>query len=350
MGDMETLIIILPAEGDAPLHWLRVAAGAVVARGGDDPDYGGAERLIAFAPAGRVGIDWLDLPDLPAAQRDAVAKQQLADQILEPVDAVHVVTAQGVAAWASHVDMVDWLARIARRPDHLVPLALVVQPPETGLIGAMIADQPVLRGPRLAVLADPALVQAFGEPILSLSATQIDQALIFASEEPPLDLLTGRYAARRDWIDGRTIRLLAALALLALGLFAALTIAQIWKTNRTADQLEASARADAAKQFPQAADPLADLTARVTAQRGGGAGFLPSMAAVTSALTVHPQAELTSAQFDPSGQLQVGLRVPAIGDISAITTRIEAAGFVVEQGAPVTEQGRVVVSLKVRGS
>jgi general secretion pathway protein L len=350
MGDMETLIIILPAKADAPLHWLRVADAAVVARGDADPDYERAERLIAFAPAGRVGIDWLDLPDLPAAQRDAVAKQQLADQILGPVDAVHVVTAQGVAAWASHVDMVDWLARFARRPDHLIPLSLAVQPPETGLVGAIIADQPVLRGPRLATLADPALVQAFGEPILSLSAIQVDQALITASEAPPLDLLAGRYAARQDWVDGRTIRRLAGLALLALCLFALLTVAQIWKTNRTADQLEASARADAAKQFPQAADPLADLTARVTAQRGGGAGFLPSMAAVTSALTTYPQAELTSAQFDPSGQFQVGLRAPVIGDIGAIKTRIEAAGFVVEQGAPVTEQGRVLVSLKVRGS
>jgi type II secretion system protein L len=232
----------------------------------------------------------------------------------------------------------------------LIPLPLAIPAPETGLTSATVADQPILRGPNLAALADPALLRAFGEPSRSLTAAQTEAALIAASEEPPLDLLTGRYALRQGWLDACTVRHMVALALLAFGLFLLLTIAQIWKTNHTADKLESSARADAASQFPQAANPLADLSARVTAQRGGGAGFLPSIAAVTGALVADPQAELTSAQFDPSGLLQVGLRAPAMGDIGAIKTRIEAAGFVVELGAPITEQGRVVVSLKVRGS
>ncbi len=346
----KTLIIILPADADAPQHWLLCDDGTVAARGLGDAYGEEATRLVAFVPASDVATDWLDLPDLPAAQRDAVAKQHLADQVLGPLDEVHVVTAGPIAAWVAHDTMAAWMGRLARRPDCLIPAALAVPASSDGLVSAVIGDELVLRGPQMAALADPALVQALGQPITALPTAQTEAALIAAAEFPPLDLLAGRYIARQSWFDAKTVRQLALLAVAALALMLATQVVQIWKTNHAATALEGEARAQAAGLFPQAIDPLAELTRQVAAKRGGGAGFLPTMAAVTNALISHPLAELTSANFDRSGVLSVGVRAPTPGDIAAIRQRIMAAGFAVDQGAAVSEQGRVVVQLKVSGT
>lgn len=346
----EMLIIVLPKDDESQAAWLRVSQGCVIAQGQGEPEDDPEARLVAFAPTADTGIDWLDLPDVPRAQRDAIARRQLADQVLGSVEDLHVATQGDAVVWVAKAAMARWLAALPRRPDSLIPLALAIPAPTEGMISATIAGQNLLRGYRISAPADPAFIAAFGQPANQHSEKEIEAALIAAASDPPLDLLTGPYGQRQAWFDGKGAMQLAKLAIIALGLVLILALAQIWRTNRAASQLEESARSQAAAEFPQSADPVADLNTRLAAKLGGGAGFLPTMAAVSGAITSNPLAELTRARFDSSGTLEVGLRVPTIADAALVKRQIEASGFTVDQNAPSSEQGRIVTTLRVRGS
>lgn len=346
----DMLMIVLPDGSADDATWLRVSQDRVVDKGRGQPEDDSSAKLVVFAPAAAVAIDWLDLPDVPPAQRDAIARQQISDRVIGSTDDLHVTTQGDAVAWVSHAAMGQWLARLVRRPDSLIPLALAIPAPAEGLASAVIGGGTILRGDRLAVSADPAFFTHFGAPTETLSEKQVTAALIGAATAPPLDLLSGRYAPRQGLLDAKGTARSIKLAALALALFLLLNLVQIWKANHAASQLEASVRSRAAAQFPQSADPVADLNARLVANQGGGAGFLRTMAVVSGAIAGNPLAEMTRARFDPTGTLEVGLRVPTLGDVAIITRQIEAKGFAVEQAAPSTEQGRVVVLLKVRGS
>ena len=72
----ETLVLMT---GDAP-HWLRIADGAIVARGeglaAHDPD----DHVVAVVPAQDVTIHHADLPDLAEAQAQAAARLMIVEQ------------------------------------------------------------------------------------------------------------------------------------------------------------------------------------------------------------------------------------------------------------------------------
>ena len=346
----EMLILILPHDGDAAMPWLHVVDGVIIARGAGEPEALDGARVIAFAPAEDIGIGWLDLPDVPRAQRDAIARQQLGDQIIGGSGELHIASQVDVAAWLAPAVMDQWLSRLPVLPDSIIPAALAIQAPDQGLVSATVAGSAILRGKQLAVAGEPGMIAAFGAPDHILSDAAVEAALVAAAADPPLDLMTGRYAQHQSVFDAKGLVRLAQLAAVALGLLLVLMVAQILATDHAAERLEESARARAAEQFPGSADPMADLNARLAASQGGGAGFLRTMAAVTGAISGNPLAELTRARFDATGVLEVGLRVPKLADVAGVKSQIEASGFAVDQGVPSTEQGRTVVQLRVRGS
>jgi type II secretion system protein L len=355
------LLLFLPAEHDDSIAWVRVTEG-VIAGTGDAFALGEGEgEVVAVAPAAHVGIDWINLPDMPQAQRDAAARELLADQLIDGGQTLHLVTGSGEVestlrpvAWVDDQLMEDWLARLSSLgvvPTALIPAQLLVPVPDVGCVEARIGQEDIVRSGHAAWLSDPALngVLMGEEMPTRVSERQRDSGLLRMLDAVPLNMMAGRFAPRRSWsfAQGRRLALLAAgLAFVTL----LIPIVQNWQINRAAARLEAETAQAAAQMFPASGDPAAQLTTAITARRGGGAGFLPTLSAISAAASSTANVELTGLRFSADGTLETTVRATNAAEAAAVRNKIEARGFVVETGAETTNQGRLLQTIRVRGS
>jgi general secretion pathway protein L len=362
------LILFLPIDPGGAIGWARIADGVIVGAGDafvEDEvalDKNAAE-CVAVVPAMQTGIDWISLPDLPQAQRDAAARELMADAMIGGAQALHVVT--GLAenefglrpvAWVEEAIVDNWLARLAElglEVTALIPAQLALADPGQGLVEATLGSELIIRGPQVAWLSDSILNDALsgGVKPTPLTERQRDAGLLKMLDCPPLNLIAGRFAPKRSWAlgfgNGRRLALLAA-ALVGLSLF--IPHAQNWQLNRAAARLEAETSAAAAILYPESGDPAAQLRATITARRGGGAGFLPTLNAVIAAVSSTTNVELTGLRFFVDGTLETTIRATNAAESAEVRRKIEASGFVVETGVETMNQGRLLQSIKVRGS
>ncbi|MDB5688360.1 MAG: ral secretion pathway protein [Sphingomonas bacterium] len=278
---------------DAPAcHWLRLEDGVITGRGdaGSPPpppeDRPDRARVVVVVPAQDVALHWVDLPPLAPAQAMAAARLLAAEASAEPVDGLHVaVQTAGPAgepraiAITSAFRMAGWLghaAALGHDPDLVLPLSLLILPPESGIRGIASGDLSVVRGPMLAFAAEPELVAvaAGDEPIETIGRDRFEEMLAEAIAARPLDLRQGAFAKRRRWrMDWALVRRLAALgaAIVAITLLIQFTL--ILRYSFAADRLEAEAETVARSALPRGANianvPV-QLTERLTALRGGG--------------------------------------------------------------------------------
>ena len=357
------LILFLPADPDAPIGWARLDAGVIVDTGDQFEGDATGPVVTAIVPAAVTGIDWISLPDFPQAQRDAAARELIADRLIKGDAPLHIVTGQAEdesgrrpVAWVEEQLIDHHLARLKAlgiTPEALVPAQLAVAAPEVGFVEARIGSEQILRGACLAFCADDALREALlggAEPV-RLTEQQRDAALIRVADDPPLNLITGRFAPKRSWgVGGKFGRQIALLAAALVGLTLLIPHVQNWQMNRAASRLEAETAASAAALFPGSGDPAGQLKAAIVARRGGGAGFLPTLAAVSGAVSSTANVELTALRFAADGTLETTIRATNDAEAAEVRRKIEAAGFTVETGAETQNQGRSLQSIKVRGS
>jgi general secretion pathway protein L len=348
---------------DARPGWLRLEDGVVAQRGdagsppplrGEAPD---RDRVVAVVPAEDVAVHWVELPALAPAQAAAAARLLAAEASAEPLERLHVAIDRGrggdgeprAMAIASAARMTDWLnqaAALGHDPDHLVPESLLIDPPETGLRRMPRGAVDIVRGQTIAFAAEPevAAAAADGEAVETIDPAAFEATLAAVLANNPLDLRQGAFAKRRRWrVDWRLVRRLALLGAGILAVTLLIQLALILRYSFAADRLEAQADVVARRALPRAAtiaNASVQLNERLSALRGGGAGFGPTAAAAFAAVRDTPNVDLGSLRFDRDGSLQIAVLAAGPGDIAAVQQRLTAAGFLVTTGAPRPAGGR----------
>ena len=359
------LLLFLDAEGGFG-RWLRLAGGAVAARGEGLERPAAGERLVVAVPGEQVTLRRVALEGAATpAQAAAAARLMLAEASAQPIGEMHVAAAREAdedgLRWAALVPleaMSGWMAALAAEglePAHVVPETLLLAPPEEGFARFDRADGIALyRSAGEAFAVEPELgALVIGErPVTTLDRERFEAGLEAALSPPVLDLRQGPYAKRRHWrADKARLRRLAALGGVLLAATLAVQAAAIVRYTFAADALEAETRQIAARALPQAAglsDPEADLARRLAELRGGGAGYGATAGAVFAAVRETPNVELSALSFGGDGSLRLSVMGDDPASVQALANRVEQAGFAVESGVPRAGGGRQVTDLTVR--
>lgn len=356
---MSGVRIIFP---DAEAHWLRVQDGEIVARG----DQAGllaasdGETRLLVAPARDVSLHALDLPGLAPAQARAAAQLALAEKSLLPTDQLHIScgaqdedSPARTIALVSRIQMQAWIE--AFDPDVIVPAPLLLPQPDEGYVRAILGDEIVLRGVESGFAEDEILTPLItgDASVTTLDKDALEVAVIAAATNPPINLREGEFARRRDWrLDPHWVKRTAwiAAALLIVSLLIPLTqIARLSLASNTLEETSASLAQAALGEAVAPEAAVGALDARLTALRGGGAGFTKTAAAASRAIEATANVELTAMTFDPNGTLRLTLRATTADEISTVQARMRAAGLDVTSGPINPSQGQPTVETQVRG-
>jgi general secretion pathway protein L len=356
---MSSVRVIFP---DTDAHWLLVEDGAIVARGdhaGTLQTLDGETRLLV-APARDVTLHTLDLPGLAQAQARAAAQLALAEKSLLPADQLHIACGAQAensptrpVALVSRSQMQAWIDGFD--PDVIMPSPLLLPQPDVGYVRAAFGDEVVLRGADLGFAEDEVLTPLItgNAPVITLDRDALEAALIAAVATPPINLREGEFARRRQWrLDPHWVKRTAwiAAALLVVTLLIPLTqIARLSWGSATLEETSASLAQAALGEAVAPEAAVSALDARLTALRGGGAGFTKTAAAASRAIEATANVELTAMTFDPNGTLRLTLRATSADEIATVQARMRAAGLDVTSGAINPSQGQPIVETQVRG-
>jgi general secretion pathway protein L len=340
--------------GDA-LPWLEVEDGRVIGRG---EDFQGSGRTVtAVVPASGVSYRPCALGGLSPAQALAAARLDAAEVSLGPDRHVAVAQAGDHYAISEKAKMRAWLAELADRgitASALIPAPSLLPVPETGFVRGALHDETVLRSAETA-LAEDGTISPFvvgDAPVRTLDPPELEQAIAAAVASPPLDLLQGEFAPRTNWSAGSGyLRRIAIFAALAGALTLGIPLAQWMRLSMATaslDERSATIAALALGERSASDDAVNRLQDKLADQRGGGAGFLPTLSTVTAAMESIPNVELGTLAFDPDGTLRATIRASGQPEIDVLGRSIEGHGFAVSQGAPRSMQGRAEVEIQVR--
>lgn len=357
----DRLVLFLPPH-DSPWRWLRVADGAVVARGEAMPEGDWAlTDVVAVAPADAVTLHWATLPDRSTAQAVAAARILAGDASAAPIDSLHVAVGRedaeerpiGVVAAARMRGWLDEMAQAALDPSTIIPAPMLLPRPDTGYLRADIGGQAIVRGTTSGFADEDritALVTGNVAPE-SLDRDAVEAAIVAAIAAPALDLRQGPFARRRRiGIDWKLVRRLAVLASVTLLVTLAIDLVTIARYSFGADAVEAEADTLARQGLPRGArvdDADRELDMRLSALRGPGAGFGTTAAVVFSAVQAVAGAEVSALNFDANGDLRATISAPGQAEANAVVQRIEQAGFSVRPSAFTASAGRITGELTV---
>ncbi|HEX8263406.1 MAG TPA: type II secretion system protein GspL [Allosphingosinicella sp.] len=360
---MNDALLLFLARGGGVEGWLRIADGAVAARGAgiDGSEAHRGAPAVAVAPGEEVTLRWLDLPaGLSPAQAAAAARLMAGELAGQPLDELHVAAGRETWDGARCVGLVPmetmraWLASVEAagfEAERIIPETLLLPAPEEGFHVRDSGPLRLYRARDEAFAVEPEL----GELLLAgRDAVLLDgeAGLAEALAEAPLDLRQGPFARRRDWrVAPARMRRLAVLAAAFLLVSLAVQVAAIARYIFAADAAEAETRRVAAAALPRSpgvADPEAALTQRLAELRGGGAGFGATAGALFDAVKATPNVELSALAFSPDGLLRATVQADSPAAIEALSQRVEANGFAAEVGAPRPGGGRRVADLMVR--
>jgi general secretion pathway protein L len=361
---MRDALLLFLARGGGIEGWIRLADGAIAARG---PGVEGSEAhrgppVVAVAPGEAVTLRWMELPaGLSAPQAAAAARMMAADFSAQPVDELHVAAGPEAAGSGTRcVGLVPveamrlWLAEVEAAgfdAARVLPETLLLPAPEEGFVVRDAGALRLYRGRDEAFAAEPDLGDLLigGRPAVAVDG---DFGLAEALAEAPLDLRQGLFARRRDWtVAPARARRLAVLAAALLLVSLAVQIVAVARYSFAADAAEAETARIAAAALPRSpglADPEAALTQRLAELRGGGAGFGATAGILFESVKATPNIELSALAFGPDGTLRATVQADAPPALEALRQRVEAAGFAAEVGAPRSGGGRRVADLMVR--
>jgi general secretion pathway protein L len=213
----------------------------------------------------------------------------------------------------------------------------------------------LFRAPGEAFALEPDVAElVIGErPVVQIDSGVFEVGL-GAAEDALLDLRQGPFARRRQWrVEPALVRRLALLAAAILLVTLAIQVATIMRYTFGADALEAETRRVAAAALPRSpgvTNPSLELSDRLDALRGGGAGFGATASALFAAIRATPNVELSGLAFNPDGSLRAIVAGDNPASLADVVRRVEAAGFTAELGPPRNGGGRRVADLVVRPS
>jgi general secretion pathway protein L len=359
-------LLFLSADAEASVAWRLYDDGQPIAAGDDvatcPPDQPEA-RVIAIAPAADTMVNWAELPALAPAQARAAARLLAAENSVVPLDTLHVAVSDADDMGDRAIVSVDrallagWIARLqllGHEPDAILPAALLLPRPDEGFVRGEIAGQTMLRGRSSAFLEEPGLAELIlGEsPVATLSPVEAEAAMLAAVAEPAIDLREGGFAKRRPWqVDWKLLRRIALLGAGVLAVTLLIHLVLILKYSTSADAIELRTRAVAQSALPGGsgdANALFALDERLSAARGGGAGFPATAAAIYAAVRAVPNVELTAFDFAVDGSLRIMLAAATPEDIAAFQRQLERYGFDGTATQPRVEAGRQMVEMTVR--
>jgi general secretion pathway protein L len=360
-----TRLVFLGADGEAPIAWRLFDGDREVDSGPDlavcppDPDL----RVVAFVPAASTMINVAELPGLASAQARAAARLLTAEASVVPIDTLHVAVGEADESGDRSIVSVDrgvmdaWVTRLValgHDPHAIVPAALVIPRPDDGYVRATIAGETLLRGRSSGFADEPALSDLIlaGQAVATVSAADVDAALLASAAEPPVDLRQGAFARKRPWqIDWRLVRRLAWLGVGILLATMLIHLVLILKYSTAADAIELRTKAVAQSALPGGsgdANALFALDERLASARGGGAGFPATAAAIYAAVRAVPNVEMTAFDFGVDGSLRIGLAAATPDDIAAFQRQLERYGFDGTATTPRVEAGRQMVEMTVK--
>jgi general secretion pathway protein L len=342
------------------LPWLRIEDEAIVARGDHfvaDDDEG---VLVAIAPAHAVALHWVDLPELAPAQARGAARLIAVEKSL--IDPEHLFVACGdqaegvearIVAIADRADVAQWVA--AFDPDIILPSPLLLGTGHDGFLRARLGHETVLRSADLGFAQDEVVAPlVIGDaPVADVDRAALEAMIIAATRAPDINLRQAEFARKTEWaLDRRWLRWLgggiAALALLSLAIPLAEVARLSWVTA-TVEQTSASLAQTALGEAVPADEAAAALNTRLSAVRGGGAGFVATAGAVIQAVQTTANSELTALSFGPDGTMRVTVRATTPDELNAVQVRMRGAGLVVTAAPINPSQGQPLVDLQVRG-
>ncbi len=337
-------------------QWLRLEDGVVVDDGGFDqtPEAIEGEERIFLAPAADVVLTKVEFAALAPAQARAAARLQLAgDSLIEPAD-LHVAISDD-GEWAgtvSQADVQSW--KETYQADGIIP-------PQMLLAGtanpSMVpwSDGVLASSEDMLVFADEALLSQLipGADFEVLSPELVEDQLVKLTAEPKLDLLQGDFSPRPPALISAAQKRLALWLALAAGLIAlAIPTVQLIRLNSSAAIAEetAASRALAAIGGQGSAEQaIPALDAKLTAMRGGGAGFGKTSQAVFAAMQQTTGVEAQSLQFLFDGQMVLQVKATKAEDIQQLAARIQAVGLTVSMGPLNPAQSQPVTELRISG-
>lgn len=349
---MSGLVVFL---GGDSLPWLQVENGKVVAHGDDLS--GSDDCVLAIVPSRGVTYRTASFGDLSRAQALAAARLDAADVSLGSDRHVAVADAGDYYVVTDKVTMQGWLSRLAER--ELQAIALIPSPsllpvPVSGFVRAELPHEIVLRSAHTALAEDGVISSLVvgDQPVANLGQAEFEATVAAIAEHPPINLLQGDFAIRTNWeaIPGYWRRT-AILAALLVGLTLAIPLAQWMRLSTATAELDRQSATIAAKALGETSgsdDAAERLQDELIDQRGGGAGFLATQAAVTKAIETIPGVELASLSFDPDGTMRTMIRATGRPEIDALRRAVEAHRFSVTEGTQTTTQGRAEVEFQVR--
>lgn len=364
---MRDALLLFLGRGGGIEGWLRLADGAVAARGAglDGIEPYRSAPVVAVTPGDEVTLRWLELPQgLSPAQAAGAARLMAAEFSAQPVDQLHV--AAGPAAGESGARCVglvpletmrSWLAGAEEAgfdPERIVPETLLLPEPADGFVTRDLGPLRLYRAREEAFAAEPELGDLLlgGRRAEPVDPEGFEAGLAEALEQSPLDLRQGPFARRRDWrVAPARARRLALLAAALILVSLAVQVVAIARYGFAADSAEAETRRVAAAALPRSpglTDPEAELARRLAELRGGGAGFGATAGALFEAVKATPNVELAALAFAPDGTLRATAQADSPAAIEALRQRVEASGFSAEAGAPRSGGGRRVADLIVR--
>lgn len=357
------LLLFVGEEG--PARWLRLAGGAVAARGaGAAPaDDGNPPRIVAAVPGERVAVHWLEFPaGLAPAQAAAAARLLAADLSAQPIEEMHVAVGPEdeaglrCVALVANEDMAAWLARCqaeAVDPDVMLPQPLLLPAPANGTVlrhdgGGL----PWYRGAADAFAAEPELAGLMlpRAHFAELDGAAFEAGLAATIAVPAVDLRQGRFAKRRRWrIDWKLVRRLGWLGLAVLSVSLVIQVALIMRYTFAADHAEAERRLVAERALPGTRITNAERQlALAAAEAGEGSSYSEAAAALFAGVQATPNVELGAIAYDASGALRATVRADGAAELGALRQRLEAGGWSVAAGPLRVAEGRQRAELTMR--
>lgn len=366
MSDGRFLLIFL---GEEP-GWLRLAEGAVVARGTEivaiaplEDEEDAPERVVLVVPGTEVSVHWADIPPhLSPAQAAGAARIMASEVSAQPLGEAHVAIGGGVEgederciAVVSAERMIDWLASVQALgfdPDAIAPEPLLLLPPEEGVALFKRAGLDNIRSHRRAFAAEPDLTALLiGEqPVGTIDAGQFERDLPIALAALPVDLRQGAFAKRSRWkVDWLLVRRLASLgvAILVVTLLIQLTLLTRYSFAADALELQLANRVRDVLRVEAITDAPAQLRDAVAAA-GGGPSYSALAGPVFTAVRETGESEVQSLIYGDDGSLQIAVSVPSQAELDALRQRLEGAGLAVTVGPVRDGGGRRIGEFTVR--
>lgn len=350
-------LILFPVEGDASPRWLRVADGAIVARGTGHPEAADDETVALIVAAADVALHPADYDGLAPAQARAAAQLAAADLAIAPLETLHVAAGDGFAVIANQriAALLAQAQAAGFDPDLVIPAPLLLPKVDDGYVRASIGDELMLRGQGTGFVDDPAVTALMTSDASIGSATPeaLEAAIVDAVRMPAINLRQGAFARRRAWKTlrpkfSRLARLAAAIGAFAL----MIPLVAITRLNQTSGALERETSQVAQSALGgsvSAEDATAKLDVALADLRGGGAGFLPTANAVIAAVEATANVELVGLAFDPDGILRVSARATSPAELTALQQRLREGGFDITAAPITSNQGQPLIDLQVRG-